>query len=884
VPVNSYVNKFNRGEVDPAIQARDDFTKFENSAALMTNWTPQRLGPMQYRAGSQYLGVTAGATYMVPFVRSIDSTALLEFSNNLLRLWVDDALLARTTVATTIANGTFDSDVASWVDGDTGSGAASTWFTGGYMVLFGTGSGVARRSQALGSTATGEEHALRIVIREAAVVVKLGTSGANSEDLYVGELGPGTHSLVFTPGGSVTVTLENSKEVRAVVDSVALETTGTFSLPTTIATADLPNVRYAQSGDIIFIAVDGQPPIKIERRGVKSWSVTSFNLVDGPFGPLNTGPITLAAGALSGGYITLTASAAYFKATDVGALFKLVSAGQIVTDTTTTENDGTGSVRVVGVGTSRNVQVSATGFGTATVTLQQSTDDATWVDVKTYTSTASETYNDTLDNSILYYRLFIKTGDYSSGTYLLRLTYAGGAIEGVGRVAAYTSTTVVRVNALEAFGSTDATLNWYRDEWYKDAKYPSATAMAEGRLWFAGKGKFYGSVSDSFFSFDTELEGDSAAIAKTIAAGPTETIHWLMPLSRLIIGMVDDEMSIRSNSFGVVLTPLNTNVKGGSSQGAAPIEPVVARNRGYFVQRSGNRLYELEYSPGQDSHESIDMMTLNPTIGNPGIVRIAITMQPDARIHLVMTDGTMRSVLFNRIDDVLAWTRTETDGDIEDLVVLPEAGQDALYMVVSRTAGRFLEKFAPDDEAIGGTESRHTDAHVRYTSPGTSISGLAHLEGKTVHVWADGQYRSSHTVSSGAITVASSWTKVVVGLRHIASYNSSKVAGYILSPTGVKTPTALTRRKQILNVAFVLKDYWPGSLTVGRDASNLLSFPSLENGAAASTTTQLEYDEEQFPFNGEMVSDPRIYLRADNPCTVMAMAYEVEEAIDIASN
>jgi len=879
VPVNSYVNKFNRGEVDPAIQARDDFNKFENSAALMSNWTPQRLGPMQYRAGSEYLGAAAGATYMVPFVRSIESTALLEFSNNLLRLWVDDALLARTTVATTIANGTFTTTVASWVDGDTGSGT-SAWATGGYMALDGTGSGIARRSQAFGSTATGEEHTLRIVIRDAAVIVKLGTSGANSEDLYVGELGPGTHSLVFTPGGTVTLTLENSKEVRAIVDSVALETTGTFSLPTTIATADLPNVRYAQSGDIIFIAVTGQPPIKIERRGATSWSVTTFNLEDGPFGTLNTGPITLTASALSGGYQTITASAAYFKSTDVGAIFKLVSAGQVVTDITTVENDGTGSVRVVGVGTSRNIQVSATGFGAASVTLQQSTDDATWVDVRVYGGNIVETYNDALDNSILYYRLFIKTGDYTSGTFLLSLTYAGGAIEGIGHVTEYTSTTVVRVNILEAFGSTDATLNWYRDEWFKGEKYPNTVAMYEGRLWFSGSGRIFGSVSDSFFSFDTELDGDSSAIAKTIAAGPTETINWLMPLNRLIVGMVGDEMSIRSNSFGATLTPLNVNIKGGSSQGVAPIEPVMVSNRGYFVQRSGARLYELEYSPGQDSHESIDMMTLNPSICKEGIVRIAVTMQPDTRIHLVMADGTMRSVLFNRIDDVLAWTRIETDGTIEDIVVLPETGQDALYMLVSRTGGRFLEKFAPDDEAVGGTESRHNDSHVRYTSPGTSISGLTHLEGKTVHVWADGQYRSSHTVSSGAITVASAWTTVVVGLEHIASYNSSKVAGYMLSPTGVKTPTALTRRKQILNVGFVMSGYWPGSLTVGRDASNLLSFPIIENGAAAATTTQTEYDEEQFPFNGDMISDPRIHLRANNPCTILAMTYEVEEATD----
>ncbi len=37
----------------------------------------------------------------------------------------------------------------------------------------------------------------------------------------------------------------------------------------------------------------------------------------------------------------------------------------------------------------------------------------------------------------------------------------------------------------------------------------SAVAFYEGRLWGAGKGNFFGSISDAFDGFDEDFEGDA---------------------------------------------------------------------------------------------------------------------------------------------------------------------------------------------------------------------------------------------------------------------------------------------------------------------------------------------------------------------------------------
>ncbi len=886
--VRQYFNKFNRGETDTLSDSRDDIVKVNNSASLMTNFMPKRLGPMMFRPGMEYLGGVADPTndsYSIPFIGSTTDTAILEFTNSLMRVWVSDALLTTTTVPTTIANGTFNSHstttMTSWTDADE-TGASSIWLTGNYLALTGTGTASAVSWQTTTLHSGSAEHRLRIVIKDASVLVEIGNTApaAHTDNIFSGILEPGTHSLVFTPTDDIDITFSNSTSQRALVESVAFETATPFSLPTNINEANLPTIRYAQSADVIFVAYGAGRQFKIERRGTKSWSIVDFKPTDGPFGFINSTDVTMTPGALSG-VTTLTASKSYFNSNDVGSIFKLVSQGQEVTASLTAENTGTDSIRVTGVGASRIFIITATGFGTATLTLQRSTDDSNWTDVESYTGNQSKNYNDGFDNSILYYRLHIKTGAYTSGTIVPSLEYEGGSVEGVGMVIGYTSVTVVTINIYVAFGRTDSTKDWYRGEWNTESGggsgYPTAVALYEGRLWWGGRTKAWGSVSDAFSSYDDSIIGDSAAIPKTIGFGPVDNVEWLLPLNRLLMGIASDELSIRSNSYGDVLTPSNANIKRGSSQGAGTIDAIAINNRGYFAQRSLQKLYELDYDTNQDFHDAQDLTVLNPSILSAGIKRLAVTMQPEIRVYVVLDDGTARVMLMDKSEDIIAWSRIETGGSdlITDVVVLPSTTEDRVYFTVRRGGGHYLEKMALFSEAAGGSISKHTDSFKTYTSPGSAtLTGLNHLNTETVHVWADGAYEGSYTVSGNQITVASaSYTNVVVGLRYTADWTSSKL--------GDGQQSMLTYDKRVVNTGFILEDYWPNGLTVGPDSSNLKAFPDIEDGkAVVLTATLASYDQKAFPFDGTMTTDPRIHLRAVNPVTVKAMSYNIDESND----
>jgi hypothetical protein len=725
---------------------------------------------MIYRPGTEHIEKLHNlqVSRLVPFVSSITDTAVIELHDDKAEFLVNDVRITATAVTSTIANGDFTTDILSWTDASTGS-ASTSWYdygTGdGALDLTGDGSSSAVSSQLFGTTDTGTEHSIRIIIERAPVLVKIGTGGASSFDIFKGELKPGEHVLSFTPASAATLTFENSKKYRTLINSVAFDTGSTnLRVDTPLLVPDDEAVRTVQSADIVFCASNNSKPFQIEHRGDKSWSVVDFRADDGPFEIINTTNVTISSSILSGD-TTLTASDSIFTSGHVGALFKLGSNGQRVTANVSVADAGTGSIRVAGVSLTREFVVLITGTWVATITLQRSVDDVSWDDVETYTTNQNKVYNDTFDNSIFYYRLYIKAGDYTSGSAFLSLHTASGSIEGICRVTKYTSATSVEAQVLKEFGSTDATLDWYEGSWSDAQQFPTSVELNEGRLCFSGKEEVWCSVSDSYYSFDRSIEGDSASILRTIGFGPTDPVRWIKAAGQLIIGTTGGELVLRSTSFGEILTPSTANIRKGSSQGVDDAEPIEIGNTIYFVQRSGVKMYSLDNAVDQGKFATIDANLLNESITSAGIKRLAYTVQPETRIYAVLDDGEAAVYTVDASEEVAGWSRITLgdDGIFEDVIVIPGADEDRVYFATRRNlpglpgGTRFLEKMAKFKDSVGGTTSETLDRFFRFTSPGTTISGLTYyLDTAVVGVWADGQRRGDYVVTSNTITVEES--------------------------------------------------------------------------------------------------------------------------------
>jgi hypothetical protein len=361
----------------------------------------------------------------------------------------------------------------------------------------------------------------------------------------------------------------------------------------------------------------------------------------------------------------------------------------------------------------------------------------------------------------------------------------------------------------------------------------------------------------------------------------------------LFMGTGGAEKAAKSSSIDEPLTPTNFNLKNTSTQGSARVAAVVADDRGIFVQKSGQRVFQLLINTETYDYTANDLTLLVPEIGKPGISAIAIQRQPDTRIHCVRSDGKVACLVFDPVEKIQAWIPIETDGLIEDAVILPGIEEDQVYYVVNRTIDggtvRYLEKWALESECEGNPVGRLADAHVMYEGAATTtITDLGHLEGEEVVAWgwntdtpfededgnAIGRDLGEFTVASGQITgLADSVTNACVGLGYRARYKSVKLA---FGAVG----TALTQRKRVDHVGVIAQNLHPRGLKYGSSFDRLDDMPLVEKGAVVDPDgMHATYDADAFEFDGEWNTDSRVCLEANAPLPVTLLALVIGMSI-----
>ena len=879
-------NGFNRGIISDLGLARIDLERYPLSSEIQNNFIPRVLGSQMLRPGWEYIdsSYNNAVAYHVPFVFSRSDTAIIELSATKMRVRVSEDIITRASVSTAVTSGDFSS-ATGWTDADE-SGATST-ISGGILSLVGTRFNAAIRRQQVTVAAPDQNiaHALNITVTLGPVTLKVGSSSGGDQYIAETQLGTGYHSLAFTPTGDFHIEFSGRTEYATKVDSCTVASSGAMELTAPWAEADLPLVRWKQSGDVIYLACDGYQQKKIERRATNSWSIVTYEPEDGPFLSPNITTIRMSPSALTGN-ITLTASRAFFTSSNVGSLIRITSIGQTVNFSASGAAQWSDPIRVSGATSAvRSFSITITGTWTATVTLQRSVGEVgSWVDVTTYSGNTSTTYEDGLDNQIIYYRIGIDTGDYTSGTAVLALSYSSGGITGICRVTEYSSATSVSAIVLTALGSTSASETWDEGAWSPRRGYPSAVGLDGGRLVWAGKGKRWLSVSDQYEGFDDETEGDSGPISGFIGSGSNDTVNWIESVKRLVFGTDSAEWVARSSSLDEPLTPTNFSIKDPSTQGSAAVPAVKADNFIMFVHASGVRLFQIKHSLEAEDMKSDDMTKLVPEIAEVGINRIAVQRQPDTRIICVLEDGTLAVLVFDELENVKCWVTASTDGEVEDVFTLPGTTEDYVYYLVKRTINgstkRYLEKSAFESECQGGTLNKQADSFLIYSGASTAtITGLSHLEGEAVIAWGNGDdlspddsngVQATYTVSSGSITLPTAVTSAVIGLPYSARYKSAKI--------GTSIEGALLQPKIVNRVGLLLKNTHPLAVKYGPDFDNLDNMPLTEDGTDLNTDTiHAHYDEETFEFDGMWDSDSRICLevKAPRPATILAYVIDV---------
>ena len=699
---NVHFQHFSVGEYSNAGQARVDQERTRLAADVQENIFSHAVGKGMVRPGTTYIGSTPNneRVRLIPFVRDIDDVALIEMSAARLRIWVDDALVTRADVDSTVTNGDFSSSTGWTLSASSGAHAT---ISGGVLTMDADARGSeAYCERAVTTNDANTEHALDIVVTRGPVLFRCGSSSGAQDYIYETKLDTGYHSLSFTPTGTYYVRLITREQRDCIVDSIQVASAGVMTLTAPWSESDLREISFDQSADVIFLASKYWQQRKIERRNPTSWSLALYQSDDGPFITAPDGVSVTPLG--THGNVTLTATSPVFTPAMVGSLVRLYHDRLNQTVQLAGNGEFTDVFTIRGIKgenfNDRTFSYSTSGTWSGTMRLQRSLtgvegdfldynyDDGTSATTFTSNKTVTHVGQQDDNNIIAYMRIGFIDGAYTSGAATVNVQYSGFSGYGVARIYQYNSPTDVYVEVLEPFNSSTITSTWEIGAWSSYNGWPSAVALFDGRLWWGGQDTFWGSVSDNYYSFDDLETTDASTIERQVATGgQVSQINWFLPLQRLLIGTTGSIASARSPSFDEPLTPGGITVKDAATIGGSYVSPVKVDSRGVFVHRSGETIQTLLYSVDNQDYTAKDMTGMNGDICGDGIVELAASREPDTFIWCVREDGQVALLIYEYAENmgVEGWSRFVTNGVVESVCTLPGDTEDAVYLAVDRT-------------------------------------------------------------------------------------------------------------------------------------------------------------------------------------------------------
>jgi len=458
----------------------------------------------------------------------------------------------------------------------------------------------------------------------------------NVEQTYILEFG-NNYFRIYRDGGQI-------------VDSgSAVEVTTTYT------TAQLPDIKFTQSADVMYVVHPSHPVRKISRTGHTAWTIADVDFRRGPMLDANTTTTTLSSNAKTGS-ATITASASLFVATDVGRLIKFY--------------DGFAKITAYSSATS------------VTAAVQENEDLRTEL-MPSYTATTikfsegdpSSTgleHNDRITDTAAN---FILEGFKVGQTVTISGASNGGNNQSALVIVQVTSDTIlfapsndlVDENAGQSVtitGNLGATDDWSLGAFSGTTGYPACVTFFEQRLVLANTSTqpqtIFFSVSGDFEDYNAGTL-DSSALIYTIGSNQVNVIRYLTSSRALLVGTSGGEFVVRASSDEPI-SPTNTQILRQASYGSANIQPVAVANVVLFVQRAKRKLRELVYSFGSDSYYAPDLTILSEHITEGLITEMALQQEPDNIVWCVLEDGKLIGMTYRREEEVVAWHSHQIGG------------------------------------------------------------------------------------------------------------------------------------------------------------------------------------------------------------------------------
>ncbi len=280
--------------------------------------------------------------------------------------------------------------------------------------------------------------------------------------------------------------------------------------------------------------------------------------------------------------------------------------------------------------------------------------------------------------------------------------------------------------------------------------YPSASASHQQRRFFAHTSNSPDGVWASRvgfpanFGISSPLQDDDALTFRLRGSRHHHPVRHLLGLKRLVVLTDAGVWTIPGDAAGV-LTPSAIHADQETYTGAAAVKPATIGNAILYVQARGSILHDVRFDQEVQGLSGRDLTVFSPHLFEGHTIRrLDYAHTPHSIVWAVRDDGVLLGLTYLRDQDVWGWHRHDTAGVFEDVCVIPEPGEDAIYAIVGRTIDgdpvRYLERLEPRAIVDFDADAFFVDSGLTYSgAPVNTVTGLDHLEGRVVAVVGDGE-------------------------------------------------------------------------------------------------------------------------------------------------
>lgn len=419
----------------------------------------------------------------------------------------------------------------------------------------------------------------------------------------------------------------------------------------------------------------------------------------------------------------------------------------------------------------------------------------------------------------------------------------------------------------------------YEGVFGSSGEYPAAVSYFEQRRTFAGSLNapqtmwLTRSGTESGMSYSLPIRDDDR-IKFRIAAREANTIRHIVPLSQLLLLTSSAEWRVTSVNSDAI-TPTSISVKTQSYVGASNVQPVIVNNTLLYGAARGGHIRELAYNWQANGFVTGDLSLRSAHLfDNYDVVDMAYCKAPQPVVWFVSSSGNLLGLTYVPEQQIGAWHQHDTDGTFESCTAVSENREDYLYCVIRRTVNgqskKYIERmnsrqFATQSDAF------FVDCGLTYSgSPATTISGLGHLEGKTVSILADGAVHPRRVVTSGAITLDNAASKVQVGLPITADIQTLPAAMQIDGAFG-------QGRYKNVNKAW-LRVYKSSGIFVGPTADELVEAKQ-RTTEIYGTPPALKSEEIEVMTDPAWADSGQVYIRQSDPLPLTLVSLTLEIAM-----